>query len=99
MTSDLLKKALIRICCVPRDIYEMSTATTTTTTINIQGFPQRSLPDFHMEVLENDMEVLENDMEVLENVVKNYVISIRDLPLSLRVWRGWWPLVSQVPVN
>ena len=53
MTNDLLMKALIRICCVPRDIYEMSTATTTTTTINIQGFPQRSLPDFHMEVLEN----------------------------------------------
>ena len=74
-------KALIRICCVPRDIYEMSTATTTTTTINAQGFPQRSLPDFHMEVLENGS-------------------IARDLPLSLRVWRGsWWPLVSQVPVN
>ena len=63
-----------------RDIYEMSTATTTTTTINAQGFPQRSLPDFHMEVLEN-------------------VCIARDLPLSLRVWRGWWPLVPQVPVN
>ena len=53
MKSDLLKKALIRTCYMSRDIYEMSTATTTTTTINEQGFPQRSLPDFHMEVLEN----------------------------------------------
>ena len=35
-----------------RDIYEMPTATTTTTTINEQGFPQRSLPDFHLEVSE-----------------------------------------------